>query len=346
MFSKEISEEKKTEFLEAAEKGNAEKLSELLSQNPSLAQAKQDNGLTAMHLGAQGGYLDVVKLLAGHIDFNQKDDGGFTPLCWALWNEFYNIVEFLLAQEEVDISSVSCTDDDSPLLMPIGSGELEITKLLVSKGISIGGEIFHCAIVSENEEITKVLLENCADVNAQDEDGDTVLHIAVRENKISILELLIQKKDLNPRLKNKDGQTPLLLAQKLYKEDSTPQREKILEILQNPALLPGSRIKRAQTLKRNRDNGATGACPEDLSFKKSCQGISSLSDSSNLTDNPELSLSTSSSTLLEQFSGIIHQQGQGSETSPAQEEQMSEAQGKEEESGNEEEKGPHLAEFS
>ena len=39
-------------------------------------------------------------------------------------------------------------------------------------------------------EIAELLIENGADVNAKDEDGDTPLHVAVYRNSVEVKELL------------------------------------------------------------------------------------------------------------------------------------------------------------
>ena len=56
-----------------------------------------------------------------------------------------------------------------------------------------------------------MLLENGADVNTKDNNGDTPLHCAVSSGKKNMVELLIAKgADVNAR--NKKGLTPLRAA--------------------------------------------------------------------------------------------------------------------------------------
>ena len=53
------------------------------------------------------------------------------------------------------------------------------------------------------------------DVNARDADGMTALHHAVLRKYKWFIQALMQRDDINPSLKNNDGQTPLQLATKL-----------------------------------------------------------------------------------------------------------------------------------
>ena len=53
------------------------------------------------------------------------------------------------------------------------------------------------------------------DVNVRDADGMTALHHAVFNKYTWVVKVLMQRDDINPSLKNNDGQTPLQLATKL-----------------------------------------------------------------------------------------------------------------------------------
>lgn len=57
------------------------------------------------------------------------------------------------------------------------------------------------------------------DVNAQDADGMTALHHAVSNGYEKVVEVLIAHADIKPFLKNKQGQNPLQLAEKLQHDN-------------------------------------------------------------------------------------------------------------------------------
>ena len=72
---------------------------------------------------------------------------------------------------------------------------------------------------------SRILLENSANVNAQDNDGYTALHEAASQGKTEIVKLLIEKgADVNA--KNKYGKTPL--AEALRHE---PDNREVIETL-------------------------------------------------------------------------------------------------------------------
>ena len=71
------------------------------------------------------------------------------------------------------------------------------------------GTIFRCR--GGHKEVAEYLLANNADVNAENEEGWTPLHMAAENNHDLIAELLLANK-ANVNARSNDGSTPLLLA--------------------------------------------------------------------------------------------------------------------------------------
>ncbi|KRX47123.1 Arf-GAP with SH3 domain, ANK repeat and PH domain-containing protein 1 [Trichinella murrelli] len=83
------------------------------------------------------------------------------------------------------------------------------TPLLMAVAADAGGS--HLAFI-------QFLLQNGADVNAQNCFGDTAVHLCIRQNKPECLKLLLLVWNVNVELCNVDSLTPLLLAQQLQHE--------------------------------------------------------------------------------------------------------------------------------
>ncbi|MBR5879374.1 MAG: ankyrin repeat domain-containing protein, partial [Akkermansia sp.] len=60
---------------------------------------------------------------------------------------------------------------------------------------------------SSEREMVAALLKHGADINAQDEDGDTVLHDAVIANEPEIVQMLLEA-GADVSIRNEEGQTP------------------------------------------------------------------------------------------------------------------------------------------
>jgi ankyrin repeat protein len=64
-------------------------------------------------------------------------------------------------------------------------------------------------------DLFKIILEKSTDINAQDKDGDTALHLAIScESETEKVEVLLAHKDVNVNIKNNFNRTPLQLASK------------------------------------------------------------------------------------------------------------------------------------
>ena len=75
--------------------------------------AKDEEGLTPLHLAASWGHKEVAELLIGNgADVNTKDIDGWTPLHKAAWQGRKEIVELLIANG-ADVESAGYQGMDS-----------------------------------------------------------------------------------------------------------------------------------------------------------------------------------------------------------------------------------------
>jgi hypothetical protein len=84
-------------------------------------------------------------------------------------------------------------------------------------------------------------------INARDGDGNTALHLAVKESNVELVEYLINEKKANPNIQDNNKKTPLDLAQeKLTQDQENDDLKKIVDILNQQIQSPGTSQSRNQ----------------------------------------------------------------------------------------------------
>ena len=204
-------------LLEAVKKGDVEKVKSILKDSPS-AFSKSDvnqkghTGDLPLTVAASAGNLEIVKLLVEHgaiIDAG-KDAGNRTPLIEASGRGHADVVQYLIAKgADVQAKGNGLT----PLLAAFAWGSLRLGP------------------PGDKAKTIRILLENGADVNVQDESwlktGRTPLMYAVLQGDAALVQTFLAK-GARLDLKNKDGDTALSLA----KKDGL---EYIAQLLEKPA---------------------------------------------------------------------------------------------------------------
>lgn len=169
-------------------------------------------------------------------------------------------VRFLL---EKDGANVNLQDQFgwSPLMHAISEGHLDVIKYLVSKGAitthvtADRANAIHHAVVSQNDAVLAFILQyNTCDVNAQNDNGWTPLHLACLANQQSAARILLTSK-ADASIENNDGKTAADLTtspsiRKLLKEGPSSQSEDIeeeTELYQNRGMTKS--LQRLQEIK-------------------------------------------------------------------------------------------------
>lgn len=180
-----------------------------------------------IHDFAKTGNLSRLKVATQKgADLNLKDSFGMTPFHYAVKEENYEIIEFLIAQKaDINLSqnerNIACgINGFTPLLFALHYENRELGIFLINAGANIncksaiGITPLHYAVKSGDIELTNLLIEKKADLNAQkygvrkNELDDTPLHIASIEGNYKIAEKLL-KSGANPNIKGGLGRTPL-----------------------------------------------------------------------------------------------------------------------------------------
>uniref|UniRef100_A0A8C7IQP6 Euchromatic histone-lysine N-methyltransferase 1a n=1 Tax=Oncorhynchus kisutch TaxID=8019 RepID=A0A8C7IQP6_ONCKI len=173
-------EEQRTPLMDACENNHLDTVKYLLRAGAALSH-KDIKGSTCLHLAAKLGHYDVVQHLLSKASkqVNCQDDGGWTPITWAIEYKHRELVLLLLSRG----ADVNIRDKEENICL-------------------------HWAALSGSNDIAQILLDARCDLHAVNVHGDSTLHIAARENQLECVTLLLsQGADVN--LKNREGETPL-----------------------------------------------------------------------------------------------------------------------------------------
>ncbi|HEX6046247.1 MAG TPA: ankyrin repeat domain-containing protein [Pyrinomonadaceae bacterium] len=212
------------QFLEAVTAGDVPKVQAMLRDDPSLARAKDQNGVSAIMKATYYGKKDVVaalldtgvdldvfeaaatgrverlrELIAGEPSLaNAYSPDGFTPLGFGVFFSQPAIVNALL-ESGADVNLPSRESMKvTPLASAAAAKQTEIARLLIAHGANVNaraasGHIpLHEASANGNVDLVKLLIESGADVNAKTDDGKTPLDFAVEYKRDAVADLLKQ----------------------------------------------------------------------------------------------------------------------------------------------------------
>jgi len=183
------------------------------------------DGVTALHVAAQGGYLDCVNILieAG-AKVEVKDDEDRTALILAVKGNFGEVASALVkAGADPNTPYVDDEGDAHNLLMDaiIVENE-EFASLLIRNGADLTHEDDHkvTTLLQAShrgmENIVELLLERFPkeNIDKASDEGITPLIAAASEGHINIVKLLIEKvgEHLDVNAKDRDGTTAIMAA--------------------------------------------------------------------------------------------------------------------------------------
>ena len=171
---------------EAARNGDRISVRRILDNDPAMVDARNRYDQTPLHLAAEEGHAEVVKLLLSQgADVEARD---YYLGCEALWAEFVEDTpelfgHFSLAREL--LSSFYYQNGCTPLHLAAEAGHTDVARLLLSHGADVNAEDIwyqmplHLAATNGHMHMTELLIVQDADVNRRDEQGETPLDHAV-----------------------------------------------------------------------------------------------------------------------------------------------------------------------
>ncbi|MCL4361292.1 ankyrin repeat domain-containing protein [Candidatus Dependentiae bacterium] len=166
------------------------------------ANLKDNSEDTALMRASWKGHTDIAKLLINSgADVNAKDKAGNTALGYAIGKRHKDIVK-LLIKAKADLNAVRYHPTKWPALAWVSyQGDEDMVKLLISLATkytswdvnetdSNGQTALMKAVIAGQPKIVKLLIKAKADINIEDNGGNTALDLAKQLHQMDIIELL------------------------------------------------------------------------------------------------------------------------------------------------------------
>lgn len=199
-----------------------EKILKLLRKHKADFNLLVDNNTRPLFEAVKSNNSQLVKmLLENGADINKKDGHKNTVLCTAISLGYYELARFLI-DKGAKIDEASGKEKITPLMATLGRKDHDtgFLRYLIFKGANVDAKdafnrtpVFYASAYSgaEDSEIAEesiaILVENKADLNAQDNNGNTILHL-----KPTDYYKIYAKYDVDINIRNKEGNTPLHMA--------------------------------------------------------------------------------------------------------------------------------------
>ena len=177
-----------------------------------------DNGVTPLMIAAREGRLNVVTFLIKEgVDVSLPDYDGRTALHFAVGSSD-NSCEILscLIENGADINK-GRIDNQTPLMVAVKKGHISVATFLIERGADVdlqdenGNTALHHALYGSDVscEILSCLIGRGADVNGVNKVKHTPLMIAAKRGHLNALTLLIKHGAHDVDLQDKNGKTAL-----------------------------------------------------------------------------------------------------------------------------------------
>jgi len=163
----------------------------------------------------KSGNLSLVKhYYHSKVNFSQYLPNGDTPLHWAVKNNQFQIMKFIVE----NVTNLNLNDKnflgDSPLLLAVMNSNHQMVEYLIRKPVNLniqenkGYTPFIAACSSGDLYLVKLLMECGSDYRLKARDGQTGLHRAAFYGNIPIVKYLIKELKMNVMVPDRKGNYP------------------------------------------------------------------------------------------------------------------------------------------
>lgn len=163
----------------------------------------------------------VQSLLQRGFDPNTRDPKNLAGLFLALREPSPKVAQVLLSAKGIDVNPVT-EDGETPLMMAVFKGQLELAKQLIALGADVnktGWTPLHYAATAGSPAMVKLLLDHYAYIDAESPNKTTPLMMAAHYGTTGAVKLLLEE-GADPSLKNDLGLSAIDFALQAKKQDA------------------------------------------------------------------------------------------------------------------------------
>jgi ankyrin repeat protein len=166
-----------------------------LAVGPAFAVEQSDDEVEFFRAAQLNGAERVKKMLARGVSPNARDSNGETGLIVAMRYESLEVARVLMAQKSIDLEAKAPNGNTALMMAAFRKNKTALLELL-QRGAQVnqkGWTALHYAAASGSVEITTILLDKYAYIDAETPSGMTPLMIAAREGQEEVVELLLNQ---------------------------------------------------------------------------------------------------------------------------------------------------------